>query len=122
MIDLGHTTGAKQPVRLYRIHRIKDGPREHFRWAAHTGGTAIVKPKDYEAQGQVEAASPYAAWKALSEKDDPLRPGDLLEEISPDGASGSLYIAKYVGLESATWFVPEPKTENPVISSPEAVV
>ena len=107
---------------LYRIHRIKEVPREHFRWAAHTGGTAVVKPKDYEANGEIEAASPYAGWKALSETGEPLRAGDLLEEISSDGTSGSLYIAKYVGFEGATWFVAEPKTENQVISSPEAVV
>lgn len=116
------STGADRPVRLYRIHRIKDAPREHFRWAAHTGGTAIVKPKDYETKDEIEAASPYAGWKLLSEKGEPLRPGDLLEEISVDNASGALYIAKYVGFEAATWFVAEPKTENPVISSPEAVV
>jgi len=107
---------------LYRIHRIKDVPREHYRWAAHTGGTAIVKPKDYELKGEIEAASPYAGWKLLSENGEPLRPGDLLEEVVPDGASGTLYIAKYVGFEGATWYVAETKTENSVISSPEAVV
>jgi hypothetical protein len=105
---------------LYRIHRIKEIPREHFRWAAHTGGSAVVKPKDYEAKAEIEAASPYAAWKALSDEGDPLRPGDLLEEISPEGGAANLHIAKYVGFERATWFVVEPKTEIPAISSPDA--
>jgi hypothetical protein len=94
---------------LYRIHRIKDAAGEHFRWAAHTGGPAIVKPKDYDAKGELEAASPYAGWKALSARGDPLQMGDLLEELSPDGVPGTLYIAKYIGFERASWFVPEPK-------------
>jgi hypothetical protein len=105
---------------LYRIHRIKEIPREHFRWAAHTGGTAIVKPKDYEAEGEIEAATPYAGWKALSERGEPLRPGDLLEEVSSDGASGNLHIAKYVGFEGASWLVTESKPETRTTSSPEA--
>ena len=46
----------------YRIHRIKETPKETFRWAAHTGGLAIVKIKDYEVGDEVEAATAYAAW------------------------------------------------------------
>ena len=90
---------------------MKETPREHFRWAAHTGGAATVKLKDYEAAGEVEASSPYAAWKALSADGNPLNTGDVLEEIHPDGAAGALYLAKYVGFEPASWFVPEPKPE-----------
>jgi hypothetical protein len=97
---------------LFRIHRMKDAPREQFRWAAHTGGVAIVKPKDYEAMGVIEAGSPYAGWKALGERGDPLRTGDLLEELKADGSAGALHITKYVGMENASWFVPEPKPEN----------
>lgn len=102
---------------LYRIHRIKENAREHFRWAAHTGGMAVVKPKDYEANGQIEANSAYGAWKALSDQGDPLRTGDLLEEITSDAAPGTLHIAKYVGFEKATWFIPDPKVEIPTIST-----
>jgi hypothetical protein len=98
----------------YRVHRIKDQPGEHFRWAAHTGGLATVKPKDYEpaSEGEtIEAVSPYAAWKQLAGQNMPLRPGDLLEALDP--VSGpALQIAKYIGFESAQWFVPEPKPES----------
>jgi hypothetical protein len=96
---------------VFRIYRMKDGPREQFRWAAHTGGPAMVKPKDYEATGEIEAASPYAAWKALAANGDPLHTGDLLEEIATDASGSALHIAKYVGIEKATWLVPEPKPE-----------
>ena len=66
----------------YRIHRIKDTPRETFRWAAHTGGLAVVKPKDYEPDGLIEAATTYAAWRLLQSEARPLRPGDLLETVT----------------------------------------
>jgi hypothetical protein len=100
----------------YRIHRIKDTPRESFRWAAHTGGLAVVKPKDYEPDGMVEAATAYAAWRALGSEARPLRPGDLLEIVTPDDSPGILQIAKYIGFEPARWYVPEPKSEGAVPS------
>lgn len=90
----------------FRIHRIKDAPGESFRWAAHTGGLAIVKPKDYELDGEADAPTPYAAWKLLVENGGAIRPGDLLELLEPAGGS-QLYIFKYIGFEPAHWYVPE---------------
>ena len=95
----------------FRIHRIKDAPRESFRWSAHTGGLAVVKPKDYELDTEVDAATPYAAWKLLTAQGRTLRPGDLLETVEGDGSSGELQIAKYIGFEPAKWYIPEPKLE-----------
>ena len=96
----------------YRIHRLKDVPRENFRWAPHTGGLAIVKSKDYDLDGEVDASSPYAVWKALLAESRPLRPGDLLELGHIDGSPGQLYIAKYIGFEPASWYVPEPRPDS----------
>ncbi len=96
----------------YRIHRMKETPRENFRWAAHTGGLAVVRPKDYDSNGEIEAASPYAAWKLLSASGTVLRTGDLLEAITPEGTPGELMIAKYIGFEPATWWAPEPKAAS----------
>ncbi|HMJ63084.1 MAG TPA: hypothetical protein VK493_15035 [Bryobacteraceae bacterium] len=96
----------------YRIHRIKDTPRETFRWAAHTGGLAVVKPKDYEPDGVLEAATAYAAWRILQSEAQPLRPGDLLEIVTADDSPGPLQIAKYIGFEPAQWYAPEPKSEG----------
>jgi hypothetical protein len=83
---------------LYRIHRIKETPGHHFRWAAHTSGAASVKPRDYEAGDVIEAPTVYGAWSALLSSERPLAVGDLLE--APDG---SLHICKYVGFEEARW-------------------
>ena len=96
----------------FRIHRIKDAPKENFRWAAHTGGLTIVKRKDYDVDDDVDAATPYAAWKLLAAEGRALCPGDLLEHVLGDALSGELQIAKYIGFEPAQWYVPEPKPET----------
>lgn len=102
----------------YRIHRMKETQRQQFRWAPHTSGITMVKPKDYEQAGTVEAPSPYAAWIALRETEHPLQVGDVLET-----EEGSLCIYKYVGFEEARWVLPEVKTgleTAPVAAGPPA--
>lgn len=87
----------------FRVHRLKEALRPHFRSAPHTAGTTIVKPKDYEPAESIEATSVYAAWETLRGSERPLEVGDILE------AEGSqLRICKYIGFEEAQWFVPEP--------------
>jgi hypothetical protein len=86
----------------YRIHRLKETQRQQFRWAPHTAGVTIAKPKDYEPGAAVEAASPYALWLALRDTERPLGVGDLVE------LEGELRIFKYIGFEEARWYVPEP--------------
>jgi hypothetical protein len=99
---------------VYRIHRMKDLPRQHFRWAPHVSGCASVKPKDYEQRGELEAVNEYDAWRLLKEAGDALAVGDLLE-----AGDGQLRICKYVGFEPAQWVLPEPK--HPAEQSPEPV-
>jgi hypothetical protein len=89
---------------LFRIYRMKDSPRQQFKWAPHVSGCATLKPKDYEQRGEVEAQHEYDAWRSLRDTGEPLIVGDLLE-----GESGQLRICKYVGFEPAQWIVPEPK-------------
>lgn len=101
----------------YRIHRIKKAPWESFRWAAHTGGLAVVKPKDYDLDYEVEGPTPYSVWRALASQGSDLRPGDILETVLSEGASGNLLILKYIGFEPAEWFVPEAKVEKLSITS-----
>src|SRR5579871_5514389 len=103
--------GSDMP--LYRIHRLKDVPRQQFRWAAHTSGVTVVKPRDYEAGPAVEAESPYAAWVLLRNTPDALQVGDLLEI-----ADGELRIYKFVGFEQARWFVPEPDAVPQTATAP----
>ena len=88
----------------YRVYRMKDAPRQQFRWAPHVSGAATVKPKDYEPDVAIEAESEYDAWNRLRTSEHPLAVGDLLET-----AEGALRICKYVGFEAAAWMVPEAK-------------
>jgi hypothetical protein len=89
----------------YRIYRMKEAPRQQFRWAPHVAGAASVKAKDYEPEGEVQAEGEYDAWSRLRASDHPLDVGDLLET-----EGGALRICKYVGFESASWVVAEVKS------------
>ncbi len=97
----------------YRIHRLKNHLRDHFRFAPHVTGAANVKPRDYEPGVTAEASSPYAAFFSLKETEAALLPGDVLESVD----DGSLRIYKYVGFEEARWILPEVKSENAVETS-----
>jgi hypothetical protein len=91
---------------LYRVFRMKDSPKQQFRWAPHVTGTASAKPRDYEQRGEVEALHEYDAWRVLRESGAPLEVGDLLET-----GDGQLKICKYVGFEPAQWVLPEVKPQ-----------
>jgi hypothetical protein len=87
----------------FRIHRMKEGPRQNFRWAPHVSGAAQVRPKDYELEvREIQAANEYSAWAMLRESGAPMGIGDLLER-----EAGGLSICKYVGFEQANWLVTE---------------
>ena len=90
---------------MYRVYRMKDAPRQQFRWAPHVAGAASVKAKDYEPDGEVQADSEYDAWSRLRDSERPLAVGDLLEN-----ESGALRVCKYVGFESASWLGTESKS------------
>jgi hypothetical protein len=91
---------------MYRVYRMKDAPRQQFRWAPHVAGAAAVKAKDYEPDGEVQADSEYHVWSNLRASERPLAVGDLLE-----AEGGALRICKYVGFELANWIAPEAKSE-----------
>ena len=98
---------------MYRIYRLKESVRRQFRWAPHTIGVTVVKPKDYELVHTIDASGPYAVWMQLKDSDSPLQIGDILES-----GSGELRIYKYVGFEEAQWQVVEAK---PAIESGTAL-
>jgi hypothetical protein len=89
----------------YRIYRLRDSQRSHFRWAPHIKGASEVKPRDYVEEGTMVAETPYELWSRLKDSEKPLALGDLLEH-----PSGDLRIYKYVGFEEARWIMPEIKT------------
>ncbi len=98
---------------LYRIYRMKDSPRQQFRWAPHVSGCAAVKPRDFDQKGEIDALNEYDAWRALRESGQPMEVGDLLESVT-----GELRICKYVGFEPASWVLPQPKPDAPTLDMP----
>lgn len=95
---------------IYRIFRMKDHERQRFRWAPHTSGTTLVKPRDFEENGTFEAPSVYAAWNEMKATETPIDIGDMLA-----GPGEEMRILKYIGFEEARWLVPEvkPTAESP---------
>lgn len=99
---------------LYRIFRLKDHQRAHFRQLPHVSGVAKIKPRDYEETTEtVEGATPYAAWFAARNSGNPLAVGDVLVD-----EAGTASVIKFVGFEPAEWVLPEVKPE--AVSAPAA--
>jgi hypothetical protein len=93
----------------YQIYRLKEIPRQQFRWTPHTPGVAVVKLKDYDPGPIIQAASPYALWLDLRGSNHAIAVGDLIEIVGDlIGQPGQLRIFKYIGFEEAQWYVPEP--------------
>ena len=88
----------------YRIHYLKEPQRQHFRNAPPAPGPVMLKRKDYEPDGEIEAASPYAAWREMRAAQGERRPIEIGDALETD--TGALVVCKYVGFEEAQWFVP----------------
>jgi hypothetical protein len=92
----------------FRIYYLKDPQRQHFRRLPPgnaQSGPLLLKLRDYEVGGEIEAASPYAAWKELRKAHSrrSIGVGDALETDT-----GGLLVCRWVGFEEARWHVPEP--------------
>jgi len=98
---------------LFRIYRMIESARQQFRWAPHASGASLLKPREYEPGGEIEAQSPYEAWSKLRGTVEALAVGDLLES-----KTGELRICKYVGFEEARWVVPEATQAAPAETAP----
>jgi hypothetical protein len=95
---------VKSVMPTYRLFRLREGLRAHFRQLPHLSGVAQLKPKDFEESEAFSAPSRYAAWLMLKDTEEPIRVGDALLEDE-----GALYVTKFVGMEPAEWILPEAK-------------
>ncbi|MBI3693302.1 MAG: hypothetical protein HY238_00470 [Acidobacteria bacterium] len=89
----------------YRIYYLKDSHRQQFQQAPPSPGPITLKMRDYQPGDEIEASSPYAAWKQIREEQGEQRPievGDALET-----ETGALLVCKFVGFEEAQWWAPE---------------
>ena len=99
----------------YKIFRMKENERQRFRWAPHSSGATMVKPRDFDECETVEAATLYTAWNQLKNSDTPLQVGDIL--AAPDD---TMQILKYIGFEEARWVLPEAKPVPLPFEEPQA--
>ena len=100
----------------YRVFRLKENLRAHFRQLPHLSGTTQLKVRDYVEAIEITASNRYAAWMQMRATNDPLMVGDALVEDST-----SVFVVKFVGMEPAEWVVPELKpvevaAQDPVVA------
>jgi len=103
-------------VARYRLHQLKDGLRAQFRNATPKPGPLELHRRDYTPGQEIEAASPYAAWKWSRDESgaEPIQVGDVLE-----AESGELLLCRYAGFEEARWRAPAPAPAEAVVEAPQ---
>ena len=95
----------------YRIYHLREAQRQHFRQAPPAPGPLKLKLKDYQPGGEIEATSPYTAWKQLHGNPGELQPIGIGDARETD--TGTLLLCRYAGFEEAEWFVPEAVSPPP---------
>ena len=91
----------------YRVYRLKENLRAHFRQLPHLSGVAQLKQRDYTEDVELTASNRYAAWNEVKDTPERMQVGDALVE---DGVN--LFVIKFVGLEPAEWIVPDVKVDQ----------
>lgn len=96
----------------YRVYCLRDDLSRRFRELPPSTVHKQLKQREYELAGELEAANPYAAWRALQSPGSEESPlslrrsfavGDLLEQ-----EDGKLQLCLFGGFEDASWWTPPP--------------
>lgn len=86
----------------YKVFRLCISQVEKFRDRSPAPKPYQLKTGDYQEGGEVEAASPYAAWKQLQDRDDdPERRFGVGDVLATESAS--LLVLNYWGFDEAGW-------------------
>ena len=109
-------------VNRYRVLLLQDSRIPAYREASPRKGTYRLQRSHYEPAGEIEAPSPYSAWRKLRGEElarrgfRPLGVGDALE-----AASASLVVCNFWGFDPAEWHVPQADpVAQPTRGSPAA--
>ena len=92
----------------YRVLLLKNSRIPAYREASPREGKYRLHRSHYEAAGEVEAPSPYSAWRKLGGEESaqrgfrPLGVGDALE-----AESASLVVCNFWGFDPAAWHGPQ---------------
>ncbi len=86
----------------YKVFRLRNSQVEKFRDRSPAPKPYQLKTGDYQEGGEVEAASPYAAWKQLQDRDDdPERRFGVGDVLASESASP--LVLNYWGFDEAGW-------------------
>lgn len=98
----------------YQLYRLIDSRRENYKNAAPEPGQTELRSRHYELAGEVEAGSPYQAWRRLrtvgEEPESPaaLAVGDVLRNLESD----EWLVCNYWGFDPVQWNDTPPLTEE----------
>ena len=98
----------------YQLYRLIDSRREKYRDAAPEPGQASLRGRHYERAGEVEALSPYQAWRRLQTAEEEaetlaaLAVGDVLRDPEND----EWLVCNYWGFDPVQWNDEPPLTEE----------
>jgi len=104
----------------YRIFYLKERQIHAYRQAAPRPQPYRLRPSDYEEGPEVEAASPYAAWKLLEEGTEKypgarkLVVGDVLQT-----GGYQIVVMNFWGFDDAAWQEAEPAGHPPMGATAE---
>jgi hypothetical protein len=89
----------------YQLYRLIDSRREKYQSASPEPGQALLRGRHYEPAGEVEAVSPYQAWRQLqtvteeAETLAALAVGDVLRDPDRD----EWLVCNYWGFDPVQW-------------------
>ncbi len=89
----------------YQLFRLIDSRRETYQSAALEPGQIELRPQHYVPAGEVEAGSPYQAWRWLKRAGDDaqalaeLAVGDVLRDCDND----QWLVCNYWGFDPVQW-------------------
>lgn len=98
----------------YQLFRLIDSRRENYKNAAPEPGQTELRGRHYEPAGEVEAGSPYQAWRRLhNEAEESASPAVLdVGDVLRDRASDQWLVCNYWGFDPVQWNDAPPLTEE----------
>lgn len=98
----------------YQLFRLIDSRRENYKNAAPEPGQAELRGRHYEPAGEVEAGSPYQAWRRLQKAgEEPESPTGLdVGDVLRDRESDEWLVCNYWGFDPVQWNDAPPLTEE----------
>lgn len=89
----------------YQLYRLTDSRRETYQNAAPNPGQIELRGKHYELAGELEAGSPYQAWRRLNQATDDAETlaGLAVGDVLLDADNDEWLVCNYWGFDPVSW-------------------